>query len=100
MKWRSSRRSSRSSSQSTTPFTMATQLPSAARHDDLFVAGLAAQVDDKHPERLRRGTGHDVAAQVVGPVVAGAPELRGVRLVLDRAVQMGAHRAERAHLAF
>src|SRR5580765_6973485 len=99
MKCRMPLRSIRSSSQSTTSCTMARLLPSGARHDDLFIAGLAAQVHHELLERPRRRARHDVAAQVVGPVVTGAPELRGVRFELHRAVKVRAHGGERADVA-
>src|SRR5450631_843434 len=99
MKWRMLLRSTRSSSQSTTSCTMTRMLPSAARYDDLFVARLTAQVDDELLERPRGRARHDVAAEVVRPVVAGAPELRSVRLVLHRAIEVRAHGAERANVA-
>src|SRR5579864_5626016 len=99
MKWRMPLRSMRSSSQSTTFCTMAGLPLSAARHDDLFVTGLAAQVHDESLECPRWRARHDVAAQVVRPVVAGAPELRGVRSELHRAIEVRAHGAERADVA-
>src|SRR5580765_745606 len=99
MKCRMPLRSIRSSSQSTTSCTMASLLPSAARHDDLFIAGLTAQVHDELLERPRRRARDDVAAQVVGSVVAGAPELRGVRFELHRTVKVRAHGGERTDVA-
>src|SRR3954463_15419906 len=92
-------RSSRASTQSTTPFTMRL-LPSRARNDDLFVARVTTEIDDELLEPPRRRPRDDVAAQVVGAVVARAPELRGVRLVLDGAIEVRAHRAEGADVAF
>src|SRR5688572_13829980 len=84
MKWRRSDRLTRSSTQS---MMRAITGVSCARDHDVF----AALIHDEPLERARRRARDDIAAQVVEAVVAGAPDLRRVRLVLHGAVEVRAH---------
>src|SRR5678815_6133964 len=69
------------------------------RDDDVFLAGLAAQIDLERSEGPRRRPRNYLARKIVEAVMARAPDLRRLRLELHRALEMRAHCGEGAEVA-